>query len=398
MLRVGSTCFVTGIVALVGLMVVIQGVNLGPVSTVRTGTMGALAPTSSGKWAESGGGATEPAKTREGLGPAPAGYVAGSVPVLNGTVVSGNFAAPDLSGETAIAFSSNGELGFIAGNVADGGLYGGAIVVANLTSNDVLRTIPLPHPPGPPTGLVYDAENGLLYVTAGGELLVLNKSSSVLIKDVTVGGDPLDLAFDPADGDVYLAGGSSNTVVVVNCTTNTIVVNVPVGTDPNLVAYDPANHDVYVANANSRNISIIATPSNLVVANLAAATAYSSIAYDSASGNVYLAGGGTGAVITVLQGAKIAWNFSNPVASGPWPGGIVGMAYDASNGNLYLADNGGGLAIVDASTNGSLGLAALDLYSGVPAYDPGNHYIYAAVTGFLANEPSLTPLSDPGFA
>jgi YVTN family beta-propeller protein len=71
---------------------------------------------------------------------------------------------------------------------------------------------------------------------------------------------PFGIAFNPNNGDMYVAnqGSSSNNVSVINSTTNTVVATIPVGSGPHGIAFNPNNGDMYVANHLSNNVSVIA--------------------------------------------------------------------------------------------------------------------------------------------
>src|SRR6266850_2514012 len=65
---------------------------------------------------------------------------------------------------------------------------------------------------------------------------------------VPVGPSPFALAFDPVNGDVYVANFNSRTVSVISGSSNAVVANVTVGSHPSAMAVDTANGDIYVAN------------------------------------------------------------------------------------------------------------------------------------------------------
>jgi YVTN family beta-propeller protein len=54
----------------------------------------------------------------------------------------------------------------------------------------------------------------------------------------------------------YVTNG--NSVSVIDSTTNTVVASIPVGTGPEGIAFNPNNGDMYVANEGSFNVSVIA--------------------------------------------------------------------------------------------------------------------------------------------
>ena len=57
------------------------------------------------------------------------------------------------------------------------------------------------------------------------------------------------IAFDSANGNLYVANYFDNTVSVISGQTNTVIGSpIPVGYDPRGIAFDSANGNLYVAN------------------------------------------------------------------------------------------------------------------------------------------------------
>jgi YVTN family beta-propeller protein len=78
-----------------------------------------------------------------------------------------------------------------------------------------------------------------------------------VIKTIPVGKGPQKVAFNPANNDIYVINGGSNTVSVINSSSNTVIKTIPVGSNPNDMAFNPANNDIYVVNWGSNNTSVI---------------------------------------------------------------------------------------------------------------------------------------------
>lgn len=75
-----------------------------------------------------------------------------------------------------------------------------------------------------------------------------------------VGSYPEGIAFDSANGNLYVTNKNDNTVSAISGQTNTVIGSpIPVGSDPSWVAVDPAKGNLYVANFGSNTVSIIAT-------------------------------------------------------------------------------------------------------------------------------------------
>jgi YVTN family beta-propeller protein len=74
-----------------------------------------------------------------------------------------------------------------------------------------------------------------------------------------VGKGPVDIAFNPYNGGMYVTNGLSNTVSVIDTRTNTVIATVPIrGVSPLGIAFDRYDGDMYVTNFVSNTVSVIA--------------------------------------------------------------------------------------------------------------------------------------------
>jgi YVTN family beta-propeller protein len=111
--------------------------------------------------------------------------------------------------------------------------------------------------------VAFDSANGDVYVTDGGinTVSVIDGSTNQVIGNIVMGsvGGPVGVAFDSANGDVYVAntgtGTSSETISVIDGSTNQIIGTIPVS-GPQQVAFDSANGDIYVT-ASTNTFAIV---------------------------------------------------------------------------------------------------------------------------------------------
>ena len=187
------------------------------------------------------------------------------VEVVNAT--TGTFQATYVtvgSDPTAIAVDSTTQEAFVA-NQGDGtvSVFSTATCNAAVVSNCTTEaTIPVGTDPSaiavdPVTGTVYVANSGGT-MSVISEAKVISDPSASVVATVTLGGSPSGVAIDTlaSDNRIYVTNSSSDNVSEIagascdamtpTCTAPPIVSST--GTDPLGLAYDPANGDVYVAN------------------------------------------------------------------------------------------------------------------------------------------------------
>lgn len=217
----------------------------------------------------------------------------------------------------------------------------GTVSVISTSTGRVVSTF---YPGGAAIGATFDPTNGDVYILVQSSAVdVVNGSTNAIVATVPLGsyGAGWGAAFDPMGDDVYVAQGCnfytatcSSNVSVVSGSTNRLVANVTVGTEPSGMAYDPANGAIYVADEGANNVSVISTISNLVTATIPAGSGPDGVAYDPANGDLYVTDLGTNNV-TVISGATNTVVAILPVGISP-----TNIVYDPGNEQVYVADYG----------------------------------------------------------
>lgn len=147
-----------------------------------------------------------------------------------------------------------------------------------IVSLSSMNTISVANNPG---GIVYDSDNNELYVIGDGYVSVVNPDSSSLVASIQVStatgavalNSDAQIAFDPTNGEIYLAPITSQAsdtgscyVTSIDGIDNTIAsqIAVPCSVDDafggsQLGAYDAANGDIYYTDYNTNTVSAIFT-------------------------------------------------------------------------------------------------------------------------------------------
>jgi len=204
-----------------------------------------------------------------------------------------------------------------------------------------------------PLAIAYDSGKGEMFVAnqgsfsslANGNVSVIDDATNTVVATVTVGLNPDGIAYDSGKGEIFVAnhgtlGGGS--VSVISDATNTVVATINVGLEPFGVAYDPNEGEVFVANANAfgpnGTISVISDTNNTVVATVTVGYQPLALAYDPATGEVFVADTGVG-LVSVITDGSIAGDLANhievtiPVGNTP-----DAVAYDSATGGIYVAN------------------------------------------------------------
>jgi uncharacterized repeat protein (TIGR01451 family) len=124
-----------------------------------------------------------------------------------------------------------------------------------------------------PTGIVYDSASDAIWVTGSGSdatgnfywVVPINAETFAVGSPVSLAGEPSGLAFNPVDGNVYVAVYGSNAVSIIDPNTTSVITTVPVGERPYNLAVHRGTGAVYVANFGSNNISLITRQGTLFI-------------------------------------------------------------------------------------------------------------------------------------
>ena len=228
--------------------------------------------------------------------------------------------------------------------------------------------------------IAYDAADGRLYVAnqAADTVSVIDPANrSVGTINMTSGFRPIAVAVDSLRNIVYVAGVGGGNLTLINGTTETIMPSsIYVGTAPGnyslALAYDPESDKVFVGNCGTDNVTIVNASSRTVVTTVGTGSCPDDFAVNPMNGSVWVSNGGSDNV-TVLNGST-----GRPLGSvwvGYFPDSIV---YDPANGLMYvsiaLSDN---VTPIDPATLHLVG-HGIWLYAGGPSnlgplgmsYDP----------------------------
>lgn len=92
---------------------------------------------------------------------------------------------------------------------------------------------------------------------------VIDGSTNTLTTTIYLGTNPMAIALDPSNGDLYVPNSGDGTVSVIDTGSNTVVATVPVGASPQSITYNPGNGSIYVLNYSGNSVSVISPSATL---------------------------------------------------------------------------------------------------------------------------------------
>ena len=178
----------------------------------------------------------------------------------------------------------------------------GAIDVISNSNHSIAAAINFPE--GIPSVLVFDDAYNNLYAydsTHGDNIYVINTSTNKITGNVSTGinGTIGGAVYDPINRDLYVAGGTANSLIVVSTITNRVFQSINVGGNPIFVVYDQTNGYIYVQSGatgesvRSSTITIVSplalipAISNAIISTLNFSAEGNGICYDQDTGDIY---------------------------------------------------------------------------------------------------------------
>jgi YVTN family beta-propeller protein len=219
------------------------------------------------------------------------------------------------------------------------------------------------------------------------------KADSV-ISTIPVGTHPQGLAFDPANGEIYVANANSNTISVISSSTNQVIATIPLNMQPRYIVFDSANKNMYVAgviivtnpigtSSDTLALSVISSSTNQVIATMPIAGGsqevgdIGGIAFDPANGNIFVTSILTNTAANVNMDAVLVFSTSsNKVIATLSISGPEAVAFDPANGDVYVESaRSNTLNVIDPATNQVL-LPLIHLIVTGIAFDSANGDLY----------------------
>jgi YVTN family beta-propeller protein len=209
-----------------------------------------------------------------------------------------------------------------------------------------------------PQTIAFDPANGTLYVTEGfadlspvNNVTLVNISTGGPVLNISVGLYPYGIAYDPADQSVFVVNSASENVSRVSTVSNDVTATISVGTHPHAILYDPDGSGIWVSDTDSNNLTLFNLTSGQLVGYVPTGTSPFALALDPALGQLLVTDESSNEVTLVNTTTHSATD-TVPVASEP-----IAASFDPFNGDYYLSTSldGGALAIFSSASDSVIG-------------------------------------------
>lgn len=189
-----------------------------------------------------------------------------------------------------------------------------------------------------------DDANGILYLSHGTIVQVLNESDGELVGTISGMDGVHGIAISPGMNKGYISSGNDNMVYVFNTRTLSVLKKIPVpGQKPDEIRFDPFSKQVFVFNGHSKSVSVIDVISDSITATIELG-GKPELSVADGNGKVFVNFEAEGQ-ICVINSATLKVENIWPLAPGVEP---TGLAIDNSTHRLFSACANKTLVILDA--------------------------------------------------
>lgn len=254
-------------------------------------------------------------------------------------------------------------------------------------ADSVIATIPISKSP---IDFAFNPSNGNVYVTqaSANAISVIDSSTNSIIKSIIIpNSGPIGAAYNPINKYVYVANDSGPVgfVDVIDPSTNALKKAIPVGDSPVQVIYNPFNGYIYATIFDSQRVDVIDPSTNNVIKSIPVGVQPAGLAYNANNHKVYVANWNqaTSSVSVIDSTTHAAINI--PLPGSPWR-----IAFDSNSGNMYVtlyATNK--VAVIDVF-NSVIATITMPVFPPFPgstgsgtslgsiAYNPFNDHVYVS--------------------
>jgi YVTN family beta-propeller protein len=292
-----------------------------------------------------------------------ANFISDSVTVVNGSTNRWVATVSVGHGPDGIALAATYDYLFVENSepATSGFPFSYDVTEINGLTNSVVGTLTVGNQ-GYLYGIAYDSANGDLYIGAGNNVTVLDPLSKDVVRTFNLSAEFDSIVVVPSSGDVLVVGQTTTTfntsenMTVIDPATQNVTETIQIGTGSTALDYDAENGAVYVSNYANDTVGVVDLALGVEVANLTTGWYPSSIADDGHGGQIFVASYDNASIaIATLPGlGAYPVNFTEQgLPSGhAWSVTVGGVVSSSTSPNMILVGPVGTLSFVVPSIAG----------------------------------------------
>lgn len=221
--------------------------------------------------------------------------------------------------------------------------------------------------------LAADSQNRRLYVSHGGEVVVIDLDSEKVVGHITglEGIHGIAVADDLGAG--FISDGRANEVVMFDLKSLAVKQKIKAGTNPDGIVYDPASRRVFAFNGRSQDATVIDAAEGAVAGTIKLG-GKPEFPVSDGRGSVYDNIEDKSEIVRIdSKSLAITARWSISPCESP-----SGLAIDASNRRLFSVCDNKLMAIVDADSGKVIATPAIGEGPDAAAYDPVTHLAFSS--------------------
>ena len=203
-------------------------------------------------------------------------------------------------------------------------------------------------------GIEVYPNNGNLFITSehphnGTYFVYVVKPSGDIIERINLDQSPLNIAFNPSNGYMYVTHPIVNSMVsVINASTNQLETTIPLvnQTSAHSIAFNPSNGNIYVTNTGSNTVSVIDSKNNQVNRTISVGSHPIDIAFNPSNDYLYVTNQESN-TLSVIDSTTNEVTYTIPVGNRP-----TEIIFNPVDKNMYIFDqNANSVYVIDSLTN-----------------------------------------------
>ncbi len=234
--------------------------------------------------------------------------------------------------------------------------------------------------------LTADSENHRLYVSHGGEVVVIDLETEKPVGKISGMSRIHGIAIANELNTGYISDGATNEVVFFDLKTLEIKKKIKAGTNPDGIVYDPASKRVFAFNGRSQNATAINGESGQVDSTIALG-GKPEFPVSDGKGNVYDNIEDKSEIVDIdSKNLQVKAHWSIAPCESP-----SGLAMDTENRRLFAVCDNKMMAVVDADSGKVIATPAIGDGPDAAGFDPGTKLAFSS-----NGEGTLTVVSETG--